>query len=84
MTINSEHKVVVAVGESVSYDGKVWRCVLDFGTSPDNCYKHCSFYNRSMMPICKMMECRYSFRPDGNAVHFVLLGAQEGGEDESK
>lgn len=84
MIINREIKVVVAVGEPISYAGRVWRCVQDVDTAPDTCMNHCSFNNPSLKPLCKVLECRYDERPDGLAVHFVPFGAEEGGEDDNQ
>lgn len=80
MIIGGEIRVVVAVGEAISYAGKVWRCVEDTSTIPDTC-NHCSFSNPSLKPLCKILECRFGFRPDGLAVHFVPFGEKEGGEE---
>lgn len=81
MIVTREHKVIVAVGEAIAYAGKVWRCAQDTDTASNTCTKHCSFYDPSLKPICKIMECRYCDRPDGLAVHFVPFGAEEGGEE---
>lgn len=82
MIITKEGHIVVAVGEAIAYSGKVWRCAQDTYSAPKTCSKYCSFNNPSLRSICKIMECRYSERPDGLAVHFVPFGAEEGGEDE--
>lgn len=84
MIINREIKVVVPVGEAIAYAGKVWRCAQDTDSVPNTCVKLCSFNDSSLKPICKILECRYSERPDGLAVHFVPFGVEEGGEDERK
>lgn len=84
MIINREYKVVVAVGEAIAYKGKVWRCVQDTDSAPNACVKLCSFNDPYLKPICKIMECRYSERPDGLAVHFIPFGAEEGGEDDNQ
>lgn len=77
MIITGECKVVVAVGEPIAYDGKVWRCVRDVDTAPNTCKNHCAFYDPFLKPLCHIMECRYSERPDGLAVHFVPFGEEE-------
>lgn len=84
MIVSKEGRIVVAVGEPIGYAGRVWRCVQDTGTDHNTCVKYCSFNNADLNPICKIMECRSCDRPDGLGIHFVLFGAEEGGEDDNQ
>lgn len=81
MIVTKEGKIVVSVGEPIGYEGRVWRCVQDTDRGSITCEEYCSFGSPDLKPVCEVLECRFSDRPDGLAVHFVPFGAEEGGED---
>lgn len=83
MIITKEGCIVVAVGEVISYNGRVYGCMAApdvFG--PGGCGEECAFSKDSR--ICARMECRSNMRADGLCVLFKLFGEMEGGQDDNQ
>lgn len=75
MNLTDTSRVIVAVGETISYKGSVYECVVDpVGNRNGGCQK-CDFCKEQP---CAVMECRASHRNDGEYVYFVK---KEGGEE---
>lgn len=71
MIVTNDWRIVVAVGEPVSFRGRVFVCELDNDMDEETGCSICAFRKKR---ICKLMECCYSNRYDALPVHFKQLG----------
>ena len=82
MIVTSDWRVVVAVGEPISFRGRIFVCELDPDKDEETGCAICAFRK---LQICKLMECRKAHRYDALYVHFKLLGEKvKGGEDDNQ
>lgn len=82
MIVTSACRIVVSVGETISYRGRVFVCELDHDMDEEAGCSICAF---KKTPICKILECRSKYRYDDLPVHFKLLGKKvKGGEDDNQ
>lgn len=79
MILTIEGRVIVAVGEVISYKGRVCECVNDAGLKAGEACEKCVFCCHDM--ACVTLECRSEVRPDGLGVFYRPFGEKEGGEE---
>ena len=76
MIITNEGRLYVAVGVVVTYKGNDYVCLAaPVGNKLGGC-QNCALCK---VKPCKIIECRGSYRYDGEGVYFKLLGKKEGG-----